>query len=297
MGRVRHNVPLAPLTTYRFGGAAEFYAEPVNEAELVELLAAWRATPVPLLVLGRGSNLVISDRGVPGLVIRPGGEFLDITVGGDGAVLTGAAAPLPKVARTAAKAGRGGLEFFVGVPGSIGGAVRMNAGCHGSETSDWLVAARVVDAGSGEIANRDPAAMDMAYRHSSLKDHHFVISASFRTVARRREDSERIMREITQWRKTNQPGGTHNAGSVFKNPPGDAAGRLIDAAGLKGFRVGGAAVSERHANFFEADRDATAQDVYDLVWQVRDRVAKFSGTRLEPEVRFVGEFDAVESAR
>nr|MCU0280867.1 UDP-N-acetylmuramate dehydrogenase [Acidimicrobiia bacterium] len=190
-----------------------------------------------------------------------------------------------------AAAGRGGLEFMVGIPGSVGGGVRMNAGGHGSDTAAWLVSARVIDVRRGAVAERPAAALGLSYRHSDLGDGELVVAATFQTLARPRREGEAIMREIVRWRRQNQPGGTLNAGSVFKNPPGDAAGRLIDQAGLKGLRVGGVAVSEKHANFFVAEAGASAQDLYDLVSEVRRRVRERAGVDLEPEVRFVGEFE------
>lgn len=293
-GVVERDKPLAPLTTYKFGGPARFYAEVSDEATLRAVLDARRqesGEDLPLLILGRGSNLVVADGGFDGLVIRLGGEFVAVTINeADGVVTAGAGVPLPRLARTTVKAGRGGLEFFVGIPGSVGGAVRMNAGCHGSETGEWLVAARILDTRTGEVSARTPAALDHRYRHSNLGRSDVVLTARFRTVDRDPTEGERIMREITVWRREHQPGGTFNAGSVFKNPPGIAAGKVIDDLGLKGLHVGGAAVSERHANFFVATPDATAQDVFDLVREVRRRVAAATGIELEPEIQFAGRF-------
>jgi UDP-N-acetylmuramate dehydrogenase len=262
-----------------------------HEEEILAAAAALAIEPVPVLVLGRGSNLVVSPQGFPGLVIRPGADMAGVAVGGDGLVAAGAAATQPGVARRCAAAGRGGLEFMVGIPGSAGGAVRMNSGGHGSDTAAWLVSARVIDLRRVTVAERPAAALGLAYRHSALADTDLVATATFQTLARPRPEGEAIMREITRWRRENQPGGTYNAGSVFKNPPGDAAGRLIDRAGMKGVRVGGVAVSEKHANFFVADAGVSAQDLYDLVRLVQRRVREETGTSLEPEVRFVGVFE------
>jgi len=290
-GILEREVPLAPLTTYRFGGPARYFLEAHHEEEILAVAAALVVEPVPVLALGRGSNLVVSPRGFPGLVIRPGPGLAGVAVAGDGLVVAGAAASQPSVARRCAAAGRGGLEFMVGIPGSVGGAVRMNSGGHGSDTAAWLVSARVIDLKRGSVAERPAAALGLAYRHSEVKDTDLVVAATFQTLARPRREGEAMMREIVRWRRQNQPGGTFNAGSVFKNPPGDAAGRLIDQAGLKGLRVGGVAVSEKHANFFVADASASAQDLYDLVAEVRRRVQERAGVVLEPEVRFVGEFE------
>ncbi|HSQ36856.1 MAG TPA: UDP-N-acetylmuramate dehydrogenase [Acidimicrobiia bacterium] len=289
-GVVERDVPLAPLTTYRFGGPARYLLEAHDEEEVLRVAEALAREPVPVLVLGRGSNLVVSPEGFAGLVIRPGAGLGGVAVRGDGRVVAGAAASQPAVARRSAASERGGLEYMVGIPGSVGGAVRTNSGCHGTDTAEWLVSARVVDLVTGEVRDRGAGELGLAYRHSNLADTDMVVAATFRTVARPRPEAEAIMREITRWRREHQPGGTLNAGSVFKNPPGDAAGRLIDALGLKGLRVGGVAVSERHANFFVADAGASAQDLYDLVAEVRRRVWEAAGVALEPEVCFVGRF-------
>jgi len=200
--------------------------------------------------------------------------------------------PLPKLARFAVGEDRGGLEFLVGIPGSVGGAVRMNAGGHGSDTATWLIEAAILDRGTLSTTRRGPDELDLSYRHSNLGDDDLVVSGRFRTLDQPKAAGEEILREITRWRKQHQPGGTLNAGSVFKNPPDDAAGRVIDSLGLKGYRRGGVAVSEVHANFFVSDPDATAQDVWDLVWAVRRRVGEETATWLEPELRFLGEFEA-----
>jgi UDP-N-acetylmuramate dehydrogenase len=205
-------------------------------------------------------------------------------------VRSGSATPLPVLARASAKAGRAGLEFYVGIPGSVGGAVRMNAGCHGSETADRLVAADIINLADGSRRQADAAALDLSYRHSNLQSLDVVVRASFSTEDEDPLVCERRVRDITRWRKAHQPGGVLNAGSVFKNPPGDSAGRLIDQAGLKGLSVGEARVSPVHANFIEAGAKATASDVYRLITTVQRRL-RDAGVVLEPEVRFVGDFE------
>ncbi len=289
-GLVQERVPLAGLTTYRFGGPARFYAELTTRETLDAVLVALSVDPVPVLVVGRGSNLVVSDEGFDGLALKLGGVFLDIEFGDDH-VRAGGAVPLPRLARAAVKEGRTGLEFLVGIPGSVGGAVTMNAGCFGSETADWLIEAEVVDLTTGAARLADPAGLEHRYRHSNVAPHELVVAATFRTEPGDPVAGEGRMREITRWRKETQPGGTYNAGSVFKNPEGDAAGRLIDAAGLKGMTIGGASVSVRHANFFVATEDASAQDVFDLVRTVQLRVRAAFGVELTPEIRFAGRFD------
>lgn len=290
-GEVIKDHSLSGLTTYKFGGEAAWYAEVTSSQHLTRVLMAARtqAKMLPVFVLGRGSNVVISDLGYPGLVIKLVGEFNETVMKG-AIVEAGAGVSLPRLARFCGAEGRGGLEFYVGIPGSVGGAVAMNAGGHGADTAAWLIDATVLDLSTGVTTVETAAELDLSYRHSRLTSNDLVLGARFKTVERDTEEAESLMREITAWRKEHQPGGTFNAGSVFKNPAGDAAGRIIDAAGLKGFRCGGAAVSERHANFFVADQTATAQDVFDLVSKVRQIVRETEGADLHPEIRFIGEF-------
>lgn len=288
-GVAEEGIDLAPMTTYKTGGPARWFVLAENGAAAATAIDAALDDGVAYVVIGRGSNIVISDDGFDGLVLRLGGELAAMSIDSAGVVSAGAAMPLPLLARACAKEGRGGLEFLVAVPGSVGGAVRMNAGCHGSDTAEWLLRAEVYRPGTGRIVV-DRSGMEMTYRHNSLPVGDIVLGATFRTEPRRSEDSEEIMRSITQWRKENQPGGTFNAGSVFKNPEGLSAGRLIDTVGLKGHHIGGAHVSHRHANFFEAAVGTSSQDIHDLVEDIRQRVAVATGVVLEPEVRFVGTF-------
>lgn len=287
---VRDCVVLAPMTTYKLGGPADWYVEAEDEQHLVDVLAA-APDESDVLMLGRGSNLLVSDAGYGGLVIRLSGEFLRVCVEPDGVVKAGGAAPLPRVARTGADAGRCGLEFYAGIPGTVGGAVKMNAGGHGSDTATRLMSARIVDRSTGEQHDRTAEALDFAYRHSNIGPNEIVVSARFSTEPCESSTAQARIRELTRWRKEHQPGGTFNAGSVFKNPSGDAAGRLIDDLGLKGYRRGGVAVSEMHANFLVADEYATAQNVWDLVWAVRRRVGESTGVWLTPEIQFAGVFE------
>ncbi len=286
---LQKDVSLAGLTTYKLGGPAAWFADVSDKAELESVGEAAVADRVPVFVLGRGSNVVVSDRGFPGLVLRLSGEFAHIEHTPE-SIVAGGAVPLPVLARSAVSEGRLGLEFFVGIPGSVGGAVRQNAGCHGSETKDVLVSADVFDLDSASWSVSDPTDLEMAYRHSSVRPRQVVAMARFRFTPGSPEEGEAKLREITRWRRDNQPGGTFNAGSVFKNPPGDSAGRIIDSIGLKGFAVGETRVSPRHANFFESGPGATAADLHRLVVEVRQRVAEATGVMLEPEILFIGEF-------
>jgi UDP-N-acetylmuramate dehydrogenase len=289
-GAARRDVPLAPMTTYKFGGPARYLIEAADESDLLRVVDALSAEPLPLLILGRGSNILISESGFDGVVLRLIGDFVGFSIDPDGRVTVGGGTPLPKLARETVRSGRGGLEFYIGIPGSVGGAVKMNAGCHGSDTSEWLMEARTVDLHTGNAVARSATELGFGYRTSEVAATEIVTTAVFRTIPRPAEDGERVIRDITQWRREHQPGGTFNAGSVFKNPPDDSAGRIIDAVGLKGYRAGGASVSDKHANFFVADETATPQDVHDLVWEVRHRVVEATGILLEPEIRFAGEF-------
>jgi UDP-N-acetylmuramate dehydrogenase len=286
-GSIVENVALGPLTTYKSGGPARYLIEVENLEGLERLTSSDVLSDMPVLVLGRGSNIVVSDSGFPGLVIRLGPGFSKVEL--DGSVVSaGGSAPLAQVARASVKAGLTGLEFFVGIPGSVGGAVRQNAGCFGVETKDRLIEASILDLVSGLIETRGPDDLEMSYRHSNIDATRVVLTATFSTrpgeVAKGLEE----LRRITRWRRDNQPGGTFNAGSVFKNPPGATAGGLIDSLGLKGTRVGDVAVSSKHANFFVAGPNATSSDIRRLVDVVKDRVFEETGTILEPEIQFVG---------
>jgi UDP-N-acetylmuramate dehydrogenase len=287
--RVERDVAVATLTTYHLGGPVAVLAR-VGTADELRLLADVLAGDVPpLLVVGRGSNLLVADRGFHGLGVLLDGEFehLELQAGPD-AVRAGAAVALPVLARRAAAAGRTGLEFFVGIPGSVGGAVRMNAGGHGRETADVLIEAEVADLAAGAVREaRARAALRLGYRCSALAPTEVVTGATFRVVDGDAGTAEDEVAAIVRWRREHQPGGA-NAGSVFANPPGDSAGRLIDSLGLKGFRVGAAVVSPKHANFFQAEAGATATDVRQLVIEVRRRVLDATGVALEPELRMIG---------
>lgn len=295
-GNVSHDRPLAPLTTYRVGGNAAVLFEPASAHDLIAITSALRdvdvdPAAVAIVVVGRGSNMVVSDQGFHGIAVRMGPPLAWIEGGPEGeAVGAGAATSLPLLANWAARRALSGLEFTVGIPGSVGGGVRMNAGAHEGAIADTLSEVDVYDIARGEIETRAAGALDLRYRHSSLRDDEIVVSGTFRLVPDDEAAIRARMEKYRRHRADTQPGALQNAGSTFKNPPGDSAGRLVDAAGLKGHRVGGAAVSELHANFFVADDDARAQDVFDLVQDVRRRVADRFGVELEPEVRFVGPF-------
>jgi UDP-N-acetylmuramate dehydrogenase len=282
----RRDEPLGPLTTYRVGGAAALFLRLESEDDLARLRDAVAATRIEVLVVGKGSNLLVADAGFAGLAVVLGDAFADVVIVGL-SVRAGGAAPLPVVARRTAAAGLHGFEWAVGVPGSIGGAVRMNAGGHGSDMAATLEGVRVLDLRSGEDGVVPAAALDLGYRHSALRADQLVLRADLRLAPGDRAEAEATIAEIVRWRREHQPGGP-NAGSVFTNPPGDSAGRLIDAAGLKGLRVGTATVSEKHANFILADEGGSADDVYALMGEIVRRVAEATGVVLHPETRLVG---------
>jgi UDP-N-acetylmuramate dehydrogenase len=299
-GAVERNASIAELTTYRLGGPAAILVRVVDDAALAVVADCLTCRQVPVLVVGRGSNLLVADRGFDGLAVVLGGAFETIELDAHrGRVRAGGAVALPVLARRAAAAGLSGLEFFVGIPGSVGGAVKMNAGGHGRETKDVLDTAWSMDlrGGAGGAVPRAAARLDFGYRMSALGASDVVTAAEFVVTSDDPGACEERVAEIVRWRRANQPGGA-NAGSVFRNPPGDSAGRLIDAAGLKGLRVGAASVSEKHANFFQAEQGATAADVRGLVEEVRTKVEKATGVALQPELRFIGFGDTEErSAR
>ncbi|MBK9181223.1 MAG: UDP-N-acetylmuramate dehydrogenase [Acidimicrobiales bacterium] len=278
--------PLGPRTTYRVGGAAAVLVEAGGDDDLRRVRAARRASGLPTLVLGRGSNVLVADAGFPGIVVLLGPAFADVVVSGD-QVRAGGAVSLPVLARRTVAAGLTGLEWAVGVPGSVGGAVRMNAGGHGSDLRATLLRVRVVDLAGDEDGEVSVDQLGLGYRSSALRDDQVVVWAEFALARGSVAAGEAELAEIVRWRREHQPGG-QNAGSVFANPPGDAAGRLIDAAGLRGLRWGSAQVSEKHANFIQADEGGSADDVRTLILEVQDRVARQFGVRLQPELRLVG---------
>jgi UDP-N-acetylmuramate dehydrogenase len=274
------------LTTYRVGGRAALALEIEDSDDLRLARDAVSTTGVPVLVVGKGSNLLVADAGFPGLAVTLGEAFSTIEMLGD-RVRAGAGVGLPVLARRSARAGLTGLEWAVGVPGSVGGAVRMNAGGHGSDTSEHLERICFADLHGGADGVAGIEQLEYSYRHSSVAPHHVVLWAEFAVSPGDAAASEAEIAEIVRWRRQHQPGG-QNAGSVFTNPPGDSAGRLIEVAGLKGHRIGSASVSIKHANFFQADPGGSADDVRALVDEVRHIVAERLGVRLETELRLIG---------
>ena len=284
--RARRQAPLGALTTYRVGGPAALFLDAEGDDDLELAGRAVRASGVEVLVVGRGSNLLVADTGFPGLAIRLGPAYERVEVAGT-VVRAGGATPLPALARRTATAGLRGLEWAVGVPGSVGGGVRMNAGGHGSDVAATLQEVRVLDLAGGQDARVPAADLDLSYRHSAVRATHVVAEAVFGLEVGDAAAAQRLVADIVRWRRLHQPGG-QNAGSVFTNPAGDSAGRLIDAAGCRGLRRGTAVVSEKHANFVQADPGGRAGDVLELMQEVRARVEAHAGIVLRAEVRLVG---------
>jgi UDP-N-acetylmuramate dehydrogenase len=280
------DVPLGPRTTYRVGGPAALLVEVADDDAVAAVAAAVAATGVDVVVVGKGSNLLVADAGFPGLALVLGERFAQITIAGT-SVRAGGAAALPVVARRTVAAGLTGFEWAVGVPGSIGGAVRMNAGGHGSDMAACLAGVRVVDLRTGEDGAMPASALHLGYRRSALEAHQVVLSADLALEPGDAEAGATELAEIVSWRRANQPGGP-NAGSVFTNPEGDSAGRLIEAAGAKGLRLGTAAVSDKHANFIQADDGGRADDVRALMALVAAKVRETTGVSLHAETHLLG---------
>jgi len=277
--------PIGPWTTLGVGGSARYFAEPRDAFELASVLSS--LGDLPLLVLGRGSNMLVADTGWPGLAIRLGAGFKWQRRAGV-SVSAGGGTSMPALAAWLATEGLSGLEFAAGIPATVGGSVRMNAGAHGGQTADALTSVTISSPADPSGRDYSPEELDFAYRHSALPDGAVVVAASW-TLA---EDDPAAIRarldELRAWRRRTQPLRQRNCGSVFTNPPGDSAGRLVDEAGLKGRSVGGASVSEKHANFIVVEPGATARDVVTLIRLVRDEVAARGGPLLVPEVRLAG---------
>ncbi len=285
-GRLTANQRLADVTWFRVGGPAQVLFTPAHEADLAYFLANVPQT-LPLMVLGLGSNLLVRDGGVPGIVVRLGRGFSDVKVEPGYRIRAGAAVPDARLARVAADAGIDGLAFYRGIPGSIGGALRMNGGAHGRETKDALVAARAVDRG-GQLHELSLADMGFSYRHSGVSSAWIFTEALYQGTAGEPAEIRRNMEAVAQYREDHQPIRERTGGSTFKNPPGHSAWQLIDQAGCRGLRIGGAQVSELHCNFLINDGTATAEDIERLGEVVRARVRDTSGITLQWEIIRVG---------
>ena len=292
-GSLRRDVPLAPLTWLRVGGPAEAVFQPADAEDLAALLQHLPAG-VPVLPMGVASNLLVRDGGLAGVVIRFGGPLARIEVEGD-TVVAGAGALDQRVAQVAQRAGLAGLEFFIGIPGTIGGAVRMNAGAFGGETKDRLLWAEALDR-QGVLHRLGAAELGFTYRRSALPPGWIVIRAALRGEPDAPEAILARMDAIRAQREAAQPLRVATGGSTFKNPPGHKAWQLIDAAGCRGLRLGAAMVSEKHCNFLINTGGATADEVERLGELVRQRVREHSGVELEWEVIRIGSASGLELA-
>lgn len=288
--KIGFDAPLGPLTTYRVGGSVTALVVVDTRDDLsrfCEVLAGVEGgADVPLAVVGRGSNLLVSDDGFTGIVVMLGPGFTGIDVF-DQTVAAGGGAKLPVVARASVNVGLAGFEWAVGVPGSVGGAVRMNAGGHGAEIKDSLNTAELVDLRTGEFVWRSNRELAFGYRTSSVGATELVLEARFELTPGDSAAGKAQLLEIVQWRRANQPGGT-NAGSVFTNPDGDSAGRLIESVGAKGLRIGTAEVSHKHANFIQADENGSATDILSLMKEIQRLVFEGHGIELVFETQLLG---------
>ena len=285
--RLSLDEPMRGHTTFRVGGPADLFVEPSHAAQAAQVARACRALGVPLLVMGAGSNLLVRDGGIPGAVLRIGANMARCAVEGNRLVAQ-AGLPLAAAARLALQAGLDGLVFAEGIPGSIGGGACMNAGAYGGEMSQVVQSVDAVDEG-GRIRTLDAASLDYGYRRSALLGGGWIVTRVVCALAPGdRTEMAGRMRDLSAQRRAKQPVQWHSAGSTFKRPEGRFAAQLIDEAGLKGERAGGAQVSPQHAGFVVNTGEATATDVLALIRRVQERVLAYSGVLLEPEVRIVG---------
>ncbi|HIX28452.1 MAG TPA: UDP-N-acetylmuramate dehydrogenase [Candidatus Blautia stercoravium] len=286
---VKRKEPMKNHTTFRIGGPADYYLCPHSTEELQKVIQICKEEKLPFFVQGNGSNLLVSDRGYRGVVIQLGKNFSDMEVK-DERILVKAGALLSKTAKEALDAGLAGMEAVSGIPGTIGGAVMMNAGAYGGEMKDIVESVTVLNQ-EGELLTLSAEEMKMGYRTSIVKEKEYiVVSAVLKLRRGERQIIREQMEDYKERRVTKQPLDMPSAGSTFKRPEGYFAGKLIMDAGLRGFSVGGAQVSEKHCGFVVNKGEATAQDVLDLIHEVQRRVKEQFGVELEPEVRFLGEF-------
>jgi UDP-N-acetylmuramate dehydrogenase len=285
--QLRVGFPLAPLTSFRIGGPAALFVEAEDDHALEAVGHAMHETGAPVAVIGKGSNLLVSDEGFAGIVVRLGRGYRWAGRAGD-LLSAGGAMPLPALAGIAMRHRLSGLEFGVAIPASLGGAVKMNAGAHGGSMSDVIERVEIYSLTEAARRSVTAPAAGFSYRRSSLPPDAIVIGATVRLEPGDEEDIRARMEEAREWRRRTQPLAEPNCGSVFKNPDGDHAARLVEAAGAKGLRLGGAQVSEKHANFIVADPGASSADVWKLIEQVRAMVESHAGVRLETEVELMG---------
>jgi len=287
-GRVLASEPMSKHTSWRIGGSADFFVEPADSEDLCRALAWARSNGLPVIVIGNGTNLLVSDSGVRGLVLKLGAGLSGIEIK-DTSIYAGAGALLPRLANRALQAGLAGFEFLAGIPGTVGGALLMNAGANGCSVGERVQRVEAVDY-EGNVITFGKNELEFNYRNSCLSRRNLIITgASFVGMPCQAEEIKKRMDDYLSRRRSTQPLELPNAGSVFKNPPGDSAGRLIESAGCKEMRVGGIQVSPRHANFFVNLGGGTAADVLELVQMVRSKVEDKCSVKLLLEVQILGE--------
>lgn len=281
------NEPLSAHTTFRIGGPAAYYAVPENVEEIRECTAFAKEKKLPCMTIGKGSNILFADAGYPGVIIEIGRGMEQTEVSEDGIVRAGAGTSLGALAAVAAKHSLSGLEFAGGIPGTLGGAVTMNAGAYGGEIKDCIVSATVLGE-EGDIRQVDNSELELGYRTSIIqKQGYIVLDAVFRLRKGKKEEILQYMRELNARRREKQPLEYASAGSTFKRPEGHFAGKLIEEAGLRGYRIGDAQVSEKHCGFIINRGNATAAQVVRLIGEVQQKVFEKTGIKLEPEVKII----------
>jgi UDP-N-acetylmuramate dehydrogenase len=285
-GELRLNEPLAGHTSWRVGGIAQRFYQPKDIADLALFLSQLPITE-PVLWLGLGSNLLVRDGGFAGTVIATAGTLQDISIDGN-QVTAEVGVYCSKIAKQSARAGLAGGAFLAGIPGTFGGALAMNAGAHGSETWQFVASVTTVSR-RGQLTQRPASDFEVNYRYVKAPEGEWFVSASLHFEEGDAQAEADLIKSLLRKRNASQPTNQPCAGSVFRNPPGDFAGRLIESAGLKGLRIGGASVSEKHANFIVSDSSATAADIESLISLVQQKVAQQHGVTLTPEVHIIGE--------
>lgn len=278
---------LSKHTTFKIGGCADFFVKPASENEVAMLIKELSANDIDFYIMGNGSNILASDEGYRGVIVYIGENLSDIELLDESTIKAGAGAMLAKVARVALDNSLAGMEFASGIPGSVGGAVVMNAGAYGGEIKDIIVKAKVCDK-SGKIFEIENDELDLSYRHSIISEEGYVVLGAIFTLKRgNKEEILELMNDLNSKRRRKQPLEYPSAGSTFKRPEGYFAGKLIMDAGLRGYKVGGAMVSEKHCGFVVNAGDATANDVKKLMDDVSEKVFEQFGVELEPEVKFL----------
>jgi len=286
-GTLLEQEPLAEYSTWRVGGPARYFYQPADAEDLSEYLKSL-PDDLPLFWLGLGSNCLIRDGGFPGVVIHTQGSLAQLERLDESTVKAQAGVSCAALARFCARQQLAGAEFWAGIPGTVGGALKMNAGCFNGETWDSVKSVMTIDR-QGKIRERGRDEFEVHYREVRSEHPEWFLAGTFELKPGDKELSLNTIRELLDRRARTQPTGDYTCGSVFRNPPGDHAGRLIESCGLKGFRIGGAAVSEKHANFIVNDQNAKASDIEQLIEHVRETVTQRTGISLHPEVHIIGE--------